>query len=477
MTSVVDRAYIVPGKPHILLAPERSPKWQALREAYDRVRSEIEASDADMILYFSTQWFAVIGHLFQADPKPKWTHVDPEWHDLGSIPYEFTVDSEFAQVYADCVKEDGYHVATVNYHGFPIDTGTVVAQKLLNPDNRLPASMVSCNIYADKNEMLLLGQAATRALARSGKKAVVVLVSSLSNRLELREIDPGEDHISSAKDHEWNLKVCELLGEGRLEDVAQCARDFAREANADMGFKGIWWLSGLCGQHNGFEGKFYDYQPVWGTGAALVRLVPRTEVRPVAALKLETESNVIQNVDCLDPSYRGKDAPKALADSVGLIETAEAGPENRESQAASADTTRIMSDSAPEPVGPYPHARREGDLIFLSGVGPRQKGQTEIPGATIDADGRLVDYDIEVQTRAVIENVADILRSSGSSLEQVIDIQVFLIDMDRDFQIFNRVYAETFAEIGPTRTTVAVTALPTPIAVEFKVVARSPLPG
>lgn len=127
---------------------------------------------------------------------------------------------------------------------------------------------------------------------------------------------------------------------------------------------------------------------------------------------------------------------------------------------------------APNAVGAYPHARRVGDLLFLSGVGPRQPGTNAIPGGPIrDAEGTPRDYDIEAQTRAVIENIRVILEDSGSSLEKVVDITAFLVDMDRDFKGYNKVYKEVFEPIQATRTTLAITALPTPIAVEFKVIA------
>jgi 2-aminomuconate deaminase len=123
-------------------------------------------------------------------------------------------------------------------------------------------------------------------------------------------------------------------------------------------------------------------------------------------------------------------------------------------------------------VGAYPHARRVGEMLYLSGVGPRQPGTNEIPGGPVrDPGGRPLPYDIEAQTRATIANVKAILEAAGSSLDRVIDVTVFLIDMDRDFAAYNRLYAETFAGIGATRTTLAVQALPTPIAIEFKVIA------
>lgn len=135
----------------------------------------------------------------------------------------------------------------------------------------------------------------------------------------------------------------------------------------------------------------------------------------------------------------------------------------------------IHADNAPKPVGAYPHARRFGNLLFLSGIGPRRPVTDEIPGGPVwDKEGNVQDYDVEAQTRSVIDNVQRILKASGATLENVVDVQVFLVDMDRDFKTFNKVYAEFFTGIQATRTTVAVKALPTPIAVEFKVIASAP---
>ena len=133
--------------------------------------------------------------------------------------------------------------------------------------------------------------------------------------------------------------------------------------------------------------------------------------------------------------------------------------------------SEIRSSRAPEPVGAFPHARRVGDFLFLSGMGPRKRGSKEIPGVTLDASGAVIAYDIEAQTRAVFENVRTVLEDAGARWEDIVDVTVFLTDMKRDFPVFNRLYAEVFTTNQPTRTTVEVGALPTPIAVELKVVA------
>jgi len=132
---------------------------------------------------------------------------------------------------------------------------------------------------------------------------------------------------------------------------------------------------------------------------------------------------------------------------------------------------KINSSRAPEPVGPYPHARRVGDLLFLSGVGPRKLGSQDIPGVTLDDAGRILSYDIETQCREVFENVRVILEDAGSSWDRMIDVTVFLTNMKDDFAAYNRVYTEYFSGVQPSRTTLEVNALPTPIAVELKVIA------
>jgi len=132
------------------------------------------------------------------------------------------------------------------------------------------------------------------------------------------------------------------------------------------------------------------------------------------------------------------------------------------------------SSRAPEPVGAFPHARRVGDLLFLSGIGPRVRGSQEIPGVTLDSAGSIVSYDIEAQCRAVFENVRLVLEDAGASWNDIIDVTVFLTSMKKDFPIYNRIYPEYFAGPGkpnPTRTTIEVGALPTPIAIELKVIA------
>lgn len=134
-------------------------------------------------------------------------------------------------------------------------------------------------------------------------------------------------------------------------------------------------------------------------------------------------------------------------------------------------TEIITSSKAPEPVGSYPHARRVGNLLFLSGVGPRERGTRVIPGVEMDAQGNIVAYDIEAQCHSAFRNVRTILEEAGSRWENLVDVTVFLTNMKDDFETYNRLYAEYFRDAQPCRTTIEINRLPTPIAIELKCIA------
>ena len=141
-------------------------------------------------------------------------------------------------------------------------------------------------------------------------------------------------------------------------------------------------------------------------------------------------------------------------------------------------TDVVHADAAPKPVGRYPHARRVGDLLFLSGIGPRDPATNAIPGNDTFADGRVRSYDIEAQARAVFANVRTVLEASGARWEDLVDVTVYLTDIDRDFTAYNTVWAEYFPDpaSAPCRTTLGITALPTPIAIELKCIAHVATP-
>lgn len=272
----VVKGYMLPGLPHLLLTPDANPGWRKVRDAMDKVRKQIEEINPDVLVIYSTYWPSVIGHQIQANPAPEWIHVDDEFHELGSIPYKMRIDTELAHAYVAAAEEKKLTARPVNYFGFPIDTGTVVVSQVLNSDNRWPMVIVSSNIYSDRAETLVLGKAGRDALVKQGKRAVAIVVSSLSNRIHEHKVDPKDDRIHSLKDQEWNTKFLEFLKAGRLEDVSQLSRQFHKEArvNKVANFKPFWWLAAIMGQSNLYAGDVMEYQPIYGSGAAVVGLTP-----------------------------------------------------------------------------------------------------------------------------------------------------------------------------------------------------------
>ena len=132
---------------------------------------------------------------------------------------------------------------------------------------------------------------------------------------------------------------------------------------------------------------------------------------------------------------------------------------------------KFESQNAPEPVGLYPHAKQVGNLLFLSGIGPREKGKKDIPGVELDQNGNIISYDIEAQCHSVFKNVRTVLEDAGSNWDNLVDVTVFLTNMKDDFKIYNRIYAEYFKDNQPCRTTLEICSLPTPIAIELKCIA------
>lgn len=471
-------SFVVPVHPHTVLAPDMNPGWRALRDAYDEAAQTIRDLEADLLIIYSTTWPSIIGHQIQADPNPEWVMVDHDFHDLGSIPYSFNIDAEFAHAWDDANRNRGLQSRCVNYKGFPIDVGSVVALTLLNPDNTIPAVIVSSNMYANRSETTVLAKSCLDVIKAQGRRAVAITAMSLSNRMFTDFIEPADDKIHSLKDDEWNRKILEFLEEGRLEDVGQLSRTIHRQIRVQkvVAFKPMWWLSAMNGNRNDLTGKVLAYEAIHGAGGAVVHVDPTStgvgdkEYDEDDVEYFHGERGVLDTGTESDENI--KQATSDLA--AGGTQTSERSTSEANGPALWDPTEAegsVNTTAAPKPVGAYPHARRVGDMLYLSGVGPRQPGTNSIPGGPIhDENGEPLDYDIKAQTHAVVENVRRIVEEAGARFDQVVDVTTFLVDMKRDFAGYNEVWAETLGQVGPTRTTLAIDALPTPIAVEMKVI-------
>jgi aromatic ring-opening dioxygenase catalytic subunit (LigB family) len=283
MSGSILRGFVLPGLPQPLLTPNAHTGYERLRQGFLKVSEMIDEVNPDVILIYSTMWASVLGHQIQGRKNLEWTHVDDDFHDLGSIKYNFSMDTELAKKICEAGESRGLQMKFVDYHGFPLDTGSVVALKLINEKQKRPAVVFSSNVYADRAETVVLAKAAQEALKTQGKKAVAIVISTLSNRLHQDVLTPAqlktEEKVHSLKDQEWNLKVLEFLGKGRLEDVAQLSRQIQKEARVKKvnNFKPMWWLSSVMGAHNRYKGEVLAYEPVYGTGSAIVALTPAAE--------------------------------------------------------------------------------------------------------------------------------------------------------------------------------------------------------
>ena len=469
-------SFVVPVHPHTVLAPDMNPGWRALRDAYDSAAQTIRDLEADLLIIYSTTWPSIIGHQIQADPNPEWVMVDHDFHDLGSIPYSFNIDAEFAHAWDDANRNRGLQSRCVNYKGFPIDVGSVVALTLLNPDNSIPAVIVSSNMYANRTETTVLAKSCLDVIKSQGRRAVAITAMSLSNRMFTDFIEPAEDKIHSLKDDEWNLKILEFLEQGRLEDVGQLSRTIHRQIRVQkvVAFKPMWWLSAMNGNRNDLTGNVLAYEAIHGAGGAVVHVDPTStgvgdkEYDEDDVEYFHGERGVLDTGTETEETNPDEASDEPVGDALQEPASEVNGPALWDPTQAEGS---VNTDAAPKPVGAYPHARRVGDMLYLSGVGPRQPGTNAIPGGPIhDENGEPLNYDIKAQTHAVVENVRRIVEEAGARFDQVVDVTTFLVDMKRDFAGYNEVWAETLGHVGPTRTTLAIDALPTPIAVEMKVI-------
>lgn len=267
----IQRAYIVPGLPHLTsTVPVES--WEALRRGFHQAGVHVKATKPDVIVVYSTQWISVLGHSFQTNSNPKGLHVDENWYEYGDFPFELRVDAALGTRAATIASSLGLATKTVSYNGFPLDTGTLVALRFLNPDNTIPVAVVSCNIYAGQGDSLTLGRAMRQAIEESGKRAIVVACTGLSGRFFTEELDPRTDRFSRAEDDTWNRRILDLIVKGKNTDVLTLSAEYAQAAVADMGFKAFAWLMGALDTPT-LTGHVLAYGPVWGTGAAVVEYV------------------------------------------------------------------------------------------------------------------------------------------------------------------------------------------------------------
>ena len=264
----VVKGYIMPGMPHVML-PRESAGRTELRNACRAAGAGVQEVRPDVLVIFSTQWVSVLGHLLQARANPAGLHVDENWYDLGNLPYDFRTDLELAYRTIELGTAAGLQVRPVDYEGFPVDTGTLVALSFLNPKNEIPVVCISCNIYSGRDEEMKLGKAAGDAVRALNRRAVAVASTGLSGHYFTREITDDQDRIVSDEDDALNRRLLDLIAAGKSAEAMDLVPEYAAKTGADMQFKSYYWLMGALGSV-GAKGRVLGYGSIWGSGAAVV---------------------------------------------------------------------------------------------------------------------------------------------------------------------------------------------------------------
>ncbi len=266
MTAV--SAFLVPGSPLHLLRPD-NPPWRPIVAGFERAARALAMSRPDAILLYSTQWIAVLDALWQARPRLTGTHVDENWHDLGDMPFDIRIDADLANACVDAARAAGISAKSVDYDQFPIDSGTIVATRLLDPEGRFPLVMAANNLYHDAATTMRMGEIAAATARAQNKKVAAVGVGGLSGTVFRESIALDRDRIAADADDVWNRRVLRLLEKGETGRLETEIEDYAPEARVDMGFKHFAWIRGAAGGRF-FGARVHGYGPAHGAGAAVV---------------------------------------------------------------------------------------------------------------------------------------------------------------------------------------------------------------
>lgn len=268
ITKNLKAALWVPGLPHVL-KPELNKSYAELGKAMEKAGEQLKNQGVERIIYYSTQWISVLGHLYQAKKELKGYHVDENWYDLLDLPFNFKVDVPFADKLAKAATAQGYQTKLVDYEGFPVDTGTIAADRLLN-QMQARTNMVSCCVYSDYADTVKLASTVRAEIEADNVATAIVVVSGLSGRWYTREIDFADDGVSDAGDDKWNQKMIALFENGAYEKAETLIGDYASACKVDMGLKGLAFLKGVGALNGGRKAKCHAYGGIYGTGAAVL---------------------------------------------------------------------------------------------------------------------------------------------------------------------------------------------------------------
>jgi len=264
-------AYLLPGSPLLTLRPD-VPAYADLLAGMEQASREIEALQPDALIVYSTRWLAVLDQLWQGRARITGVHVDENWHEFGEMRFDMSTDVSLARACVKAANKAGVRSKLVDYAGFPIDSGTLSVNALINSRTAFPLVTLANNLYLDYEGTRRLGEIAAAQAAAQGKRVVVLAVGELSGTTFREERALEEDKVVGSTDDEWNRRILSLLEQRELEKLAQQLPDYIAQAKADMGFKHFAFALGALGGRLG-KVKVLGYGPQYGNGAAVVRLL------------------------------------------------------------------------------------------------------------------------------------------------------------------------------------------------------------
>ncbi len=264
-------AYLLPGSP-LLTLQRNVPAYAELVAAMAQVSREIEVLQPDTLVIYSTRWLAVLDQQWQGRARITGLHVDENWHEFGEMRYDITTDVSLARACMKAANRAGVHSKLVDYAGFPLDSGTLSVNALVNGDGLFPTLIVANNLYLDYEKTRSLGELAAAQATAQGKRVVVLAIGELSGTTFRDERPLAEDKVATATDDDWNRRMLKLIEQRELDELARQLPDYLAQAKVDMGFKHFAFALGALGGRLG-KAKVLAYGPQYGNGAAVVRLL------------------------------------------------------------------------------------------------------------------------------------------------------------------------------------------------------------
>lgn len=263
-------AYWLPASPLLALC-NKEPVYNDLAKGMEKVREDIERLEPDTLVIYSTRWYAVLDQLWQGKQRMSGLHVDENWHELGEIPFDLTTDVSLAKACVRAAREAGIPSKRVNYEGFPLDSGTVMANALVNPKGQWPTLNVSNNLYYDFDRTRVLGELVAQQADLQGKRVVVLVLGGLTGT-EWRDGRPiDQDAIASQTDDAWNRRLLQCIEQRDAAELQRLIPDFLAQTKADMGLKHVAFALGALHGRLG-DAKVYAYGPQYGSGAVVAKL-------------------------------------------------------------------------------------------------------------------------------------------------------------------------------------------------------------